>query len=52
MDVKLTKELYDYARKEGKMKYKDLRVAKEIKLDTARWDAPSDAPSMTHALQL
>lgn len=51
-DVRLTKELYDYARKEGKLKYKDLREIKEIKLDTSAWDRPSTGSSMTHALQL
>jgi DEAD/DEAH box helicase domain-containing protein len=51
-DVRLTKELYEYARKEGKLKYKDLRETKEIRLDTDAWDKPATAPSMTHALQL
>lgn len=51
-DVRLTRELYEYARKEGKLKYKDLRETKEIKLDTGAWDKPSEGPSMTHALQL
>jgi hypothetical protein len=51
-DVRLTKELYDYARTQGKLKYKDLRELKEIKLDTSHWDTSTTAPSMTHALQL
>ncbi len=51
-DVRLTKELYDYARKHGKLKYKDLREVKEIKIDTSQWDTPTAAGAMTHALQL
>lgn len=44
-DVKLTKELYDYAMANGKLKYKDLGVGgaiKDIKLNTANWEKPSD----------
>lgn len=44
-DVKITKELYDYAMKHGLLKYKDLSVAgtvKDIKLDTADWERPAE----------
>lgn len=53
-DVRLTRELYDYAIKNGKLKYKDLREKRDIKLDTSRWGERSSSviPSMTHALQL
>jgi hypothetical protein len=51
-DVRLTRELYDYALKHGKLKYKDLRELKEIKIDTSTWATNSSAPSMTHALPL
>lgn len=52
-DVRLTRELYDYAITNGKLKYKDLRDSKDIKLDTAAWGrAVPAAPSMTHALPL
>jgi DEAD/DEAH box helicase domain-containing protein len=49
-DVRLTRELYDYALKHGVLKYKDLRDIRDIKLDTSLW-APgaSLAPAMTHA---
>jgi len=51
-DVRLTRELYDYAMKHGSLKYKDLREKKEIKLDTAHWGQRSDSmPAMTHAFQ-
>lgn len=52
-DVRLTRELYDYAIKNSKLKYKDLRDKRDIKLDTSQWgQRTSDVPSLTHALQL
>ncbi|MHB0865642.1 MAG: ribonuclease H-like domain-containing protein [Minisyncoccota bacterium] len=52
-DVRLTRELYDYAVKHGKLKYKDLRDVRDIKLDTTEWGKRTSAmPAMTHALQL
>ena len=40
-DVKITKDIYDYAIKNGKLKYKDLGIGgqiKDIKLDTRDWE--------------
>lgn len=40
-DVKITKDVYDYAVKNGKLKYKDLGIGgqiKDIKLDTKGWE--------------
>ena len=52
-DVKLTRELYDYALKNNVLKYKDLREIRDIKLDISTWEKkPEDSPAMTHALQL
>ncbi|MDE1919397.1 MAG: ribonuclease H-like domain-containing protein [Patescibacteria group bacterium] len=51
-DVRLTRELYDYALAHGVLKYKDLRDIRDIKLDTSHWTSASAAPAMTHALQL
>lgn len=52
-DVRLTRELYDYAMKNGKIKYKDLMELRDIKLDTATWERDDLAvPTLTHALQL
>ena len=53
-DVRLTRELYDYAVKHGKLKYKDLLDKRDIKLDTSHWGERVGAvtPAMTHALQL
>lgn len=52
-DVRLTRELYDYAMKHGVLKYKDLRDIRDVKLDTSKWsERKSTVPSMTHAFQL
>ncbi|MFA6278646.1 MAG: ribonuclease H-like domain-containing protein [Candidatus Paceibacterota bacterium] len=52
-DVRLTRELYDYALKHGVLKYKDLRDIRDIKLDTSSWSgAATTLPIMTHAFQL
>lgn len=48
-DVKITKELYEYALKNNTLKYKDLGVLKDIKLDTSMWENKEDG-SMTHTL--
>jgi DEAD/DEAH box helicase domain-containing protein len=51
-DVRITRELYDYAMKHGILKYKDLRDIRDIKLDTRNWTSPLPPPSMTHTLGL
>ena len=48
-DVRLTKELFDYALKNNSLKYRDLGDIREIKLDTSHWEQKEDA-SMTHTL--
>jgi DEAD/DEAH box helicase domain-containing protein len=48
-DVKITKEIYDYALKNGCLKYKDAGVVKDIKLDTSKWEKKSDS-AITHTL--
>lgn len=49
-DVRITKELYDYAFKNGLLKYKELGKIKEIKLNTAHWEKPAEKAAMTHTL--
>ena len=51
-DVKVTRELYDYARMHGKLKYKDLSKDKDVKIDTSTWDNPKPTSSFTHTLGL
>lgn len=48
-DVKLTKELFDYALQNNALKYRDLGDIREVKLDTSHWDQKISA-SMTHTL--
>lgn len=47
-DVKVTKEIYEYALKNGKLKYKDIGV-KEIEIDVSSWEDKEDS-SMTHTM--
>jgi len=49
-DVRLTRELYDYARAHGHVKYKDLSEVRDIKLDTSGWERASAASPLTHTL--
>ena len=52
-DVRLTRELYDYALAHGVLKYKDLRDIRDIKIDTSLWSGTTTlAGAMTHALPL
>ncbi|MBU6490624.1 ribonuclease H-like domain-containing protein [Patescibacteria group bacterium] len=52
-DVRLTRELYEYALAHGVLKYKDLRDIRDIKIDTSLWNhVPATGPAMTHTLPL
>jgi DEAD/DEAH box helicase domain-containing protein len=48
-DVRITKEVYDYAMKNGLLKYKDGQTVKDIKLDTSKWEEKNGS-SMTFSL--
>lgn len=48
-DVRITKEVYEYAMKNGHLKYRDGQMLKDIKLDTSKWEAKNDH-SMTFSL--
>ncbi len=48
-DVRITRELYDYALANGLLKYKDAGVVREIKLDSSRW-LESEKSAMTFTL--
>jgi DEAD/DEAH box helicase domain-containing protein len=48
-DVRITKDIYDYAIKHGKLKYKDGKAIKEIPIDTSKWEIKSEAV-LTHTL--
>ncbi|MFZ2039013.1 MAG: ribonuclease H-like domain-containing protein [Minisyncoccia bacterium] len=49
-DVRITKEIYDYAMKNGHLKYKDFGGIKEIKLNTENWEKKEEKPAMTFTL--
>ncbi len=52
-DVRITRELYDYALLHGVLKYKDLRDIRDIKIDTSLWGPTATiSPAMTHALPI
>ena len=51
-DVRLTRELYDYARTHGHLKYKDLKDTRDIKLDTSAWESEGGSTAFTHTLGL
>lgn len=48
-DVRITKELYEYARTNNMLKYRDLGKIREIKLDASDWEKDGGT-SMTHTL--
>lgn len=48
-DVRLTKELYDYAKTKGLLKYRDYGGLRDIKLDTADWEKKIPS-ALTHTL--
>jgi DEAD/DEAH box helicase domain-containing protein len=47
-DVRLTKDLYEYARNNSLLKYRENGIIKEIRLDTKAWEAcPANAMTFT-----
>ena len=44
-DVKITKEVYDFARKNNMLKFKEDGKIHDIKLDTSAWEKKSDSPT-------
>ncbi len=49
-DVKITKEIYDYALKNNELKYKDFGEERIIKLDTKNWEKIDTKATMTHTM--
>ena len=48
-DVRVTKDIYEYSLKNGRVKYSDFGEIREIPLDTASWETSGSA-SLTHTL--
>lgn len=51
-DVRLTRDLYDYALKHGQLKYKDFKEKKAVALDTSHWESGGSSGGLTHTLGL
>ncbi len=49
-DVKVTKDIFDYARTHGHVKIKDGARKREIPLDTTHWESLDDEAALTHSL--
>lgn len=48
-DVRITRDIYNYARKNGSLKYRDFDGVRDIKLDTSKWEEGGPA-AITHTL--
>jgi len=48
-DVRITKELYEYAAANGHIKYRDQGAVRELRLDTSKWETAA-ANAMTFTL--
>jgi len=51
-DVRITREIFDYAVKHGSLKYKDLGGAREFKIDLSKWTKAESEGGMTFTLGL
>lgn len=49
-DVRITRNLYDYALEHGKLKFKDMKAVRDIKLDTSAWRQEGSSNAFTHTL--
>ena len=49
-DVEITKKVFDYALQNGLLKFKELGIKKEVKLDTSKWLIESPAARLTKTL--
>ncbi len=49
-DVRITKELYEYAKKNGSLKYPDMGTIKEIPIDSSSWEKKDTSGVLTYTL--
>lgn len=49
-DVRITRELFDYALKNNSLKYMDFKTKRDVKLDTSAWLSPEEPVALTHTL--
>lgn len=48
-DVRITKEIYEYAMQNGKIRFSDLGKKRDVSLDTSDWESANPS-SLTHTL--
>lgn len=49
-DVRITKQVYEYALQNGKLIFKEGPNLNEVKLDTSNWETLPSAPTLNHTL--
>jgi hypothetical protein len=49
-DVRITKDVYEYALKNGKLIFKEGPNLKEVVLDTSEWETPPSASALNYTL--
>ena len=49
-DVRITKDIYEYALKNGKLIFKEGPNLNEVKLDTADWEIPPQSSALNYTL--
>ena len=49
-DVRITKDIYEYALKNNKLIFKEGPNMNEIKLNTSDWETLPESPSLNHTL--
>jgi len=49
-DVRVTKEIYEYAKKNKSLKYKDFDGVREVKLNPSKWEEIEEGPAINHTL--
>lgn len=49
-DVRITKEIYDYAMANGKLKFAEGGKANEFTLNTSRWEEKEEGNALTHTM--
>ncbi|MBU0749952.1 ribonuclease H-like domain-containing protein [Patescibacteria group bacterium] len=51
-DVRITRQIYEYAIENNALKYKDLKQTREMKIDASSWRLSGEGTSLTHTLPL
>lgn len=49
-DVRITKDVYEYALKNGKLHYMDFGEKRDIPFDISKWESRQNGSSLTHTL--